>query len=170
MNNLKYIVGALVVLAIAGAYVFPEAVSPLGTSDTGSTFNSAKTAAIVMAPQSNAASSTSILNGDSNSRYITNSFIACNNFGTSPSSGNLNAVTVQIATTTTSANGLQGNANFAGNFTFSTSTLFAYNATSTEGVITGTSRVWPASTYLTFNLSATSTAGVCTVGVNYVPS
>jgi hypothetical protein len=174
---MKYFLGILTVGAVLGAIAF-FGLSPFGKtivqsafgSAAGTTYNDAKVAAIVWNPQSNAASSTSILNSDAGTRYITDSFIVCNNFGTSPATNNASAVTVQIATTTTSANGLQGNTNYAGNFTFSTSTLVAYTATSTEGVITGTSRAWPTSTYLTFNMSATSTAGTCTVGAHYVGS
>jgi hypothetical protein len=170
MENNKGIYGlvALVAAAIFGVFFFTGNDDAVTASPEGATFNTAKVAAIVMAPNSNAASSTSILNSDANDRIVTDSFVTCNSFGTSPSSANASAVTVKAATTTVASLGLQGNANFAANFTFSTSTLNVYSATSTEGVITGTSRVWPAGKYMTYNLTATSTAGVCVVGSHYL--
>lgn len=121
-------------------------------------------------PDSNTASTTSILNTSSNDYYIEDGFVMCDNFGTSPNTAAASAVNVKAATTTVSDLGLQGNANFALNFNFSTSTLYSYSATSTEGVITGSSRVWPSGTYLSFLINATSTTGVCTVGVNVFSS
>ena len=173
----KSLLAFAVVGALAGIVAFFN-VSPFrtvveatfGASPAGTVANTAKFAGIAWAPQSNAASSTSILNTDANPRIILNTELYCNNFGTSPATNNASAVTVQAATTTVANNGLQGNTNYVANFTFSTSTLDVYVSTTTQPVLAATGRVWAAGSYLTFNMNATSTSGTCEVGSQYIQS
>lgn len=168
MKNYLIVIVVVAVLAVVGTLAYvdghkSEAI-PVTASPVGSTFNTAKIAAINFTPSTSAASSTSILNTDSNSRFIVSNFVSCG--GT-----NGQGFTATAATTTTSSNGLQGNTNYAANTvaTTSVSSTYMYTASSTEGVIQYTSRIWPSGTYLTFVASAVN-SGVCTVGVNYLPS
>lgn len=168
MTNLGKIVVsvalALVIgVAIYGAYQYPKAQVVAG-SPAGSTFNTEKIASVEYAPATSAASSTSILNTDASTRIVSSSFSSCN--GT-----NGQGFTLTAATTSVANQGLQGNTNYAANIvgtTTVTSTNF-YVASSTEGAITYTSRLWPSGTYMTFVASAINT-GNCLVGINYKAS
>lgn len=60
------------------------------------------------------------------------------------------------------------NTNYLANINIATSTVNSYNATTTEGVITGTSRIWPSNTYLIVSSNATNTAS-CAIGVSVMP-
>lgn len=159
-------VGAVVIGGfIWGAYQYPVAPTATG-SPAGTTFNTAKIAAVTYAPATSAASSTSLYNGDASSRYITDNVIDCNGV-------NGQGVTIQAATTTVANQGLQGNTNYAMN-TFGTTTTTSTNfmvSSSTVTTFYGTAAIWPSLTYLTF--IATSSAfnqGSCTVGVHYLAS
>ncbi len=165
---------ALLGVSIAGAYFFPLSSGfTAGTSPTGSTFSTAKVAEIVWGSiLSGSATSTSILNTDANDRIITDSFAFCSGTGTSQTAytgTGLAALLFRAATTSTSAPAIVSNTNYAANMTIGTSTPNSYNATSTEGVLAGTSRVWPAGSYLTFFSNATNTAA-CIVGSHYLAS
>ncbi len=162
----KVAVGLVVAPAIVGGYFFPGAVQNqiAGTSPAGSTFSSAKIAAINYTTSTSAASSTSLLNTDANDRYITDEFIAC--YGVKGQ-----GITITAATTSVSSLGLQGNPNLVTNIfgTTTTSSTFFYVASSTESAPTYTGRLWAAGSYLTFVASSTN-AGICTVGVHYLAS
>lgn len=165
MKQNLILAGLVLVLgvAIVGGYYFPKVQLSVG-SPAGTTFNTAKIAAVSYTPSTSAASSTSILNTDTSTRIITGGFSSCN--GT-----NGQGFTLTVATTSVASQGLQGNANYAENIvatTTTTSTNF-YVGSTTEGVITNTSRLWPSGTYLSFVASAVN-AGTCTVGVNYLGS
>lgn len=165
-KNLKEgLVGVIMLLVIVGAYVYPRQSPQLaGASPAGSTFTTSKEASVVYLPATSAASSTSILNTDANNRFITSGTVAC--FGTNGQGG-----TFTVATTTIPNLGLQGNTNYAENIvaTTTTSSLLMYTASSTEGVLTYTSRVWPAGVYETVVDSAVTGAS-CTISLHYVPS
>lgn len=156
------VLAVVVTGGIVGGYYYPQDIQSLGSSVTGSTFNTAKVAAIAWAPATSAASSTSILNTDANTRYITDSFVQCT--GT-----NGQGFTMTAATTSVANQGLQGSTNYAANdvatTTVASQTMF--NASSTEGVPTYTNRLWPSATYLTFDASAVNT-GACIAGVHYL--
>lgn len=169
MKNI--IIGVVVVAAVLGALAFfgltpfgKEAVTEISGSPAGSTFNTAKVAAINFTPATPAASSTSLLNTDSSARYIQSGFASCS--GVTGQGGTFTA-----ATTTIPNLGVQGNTNSAETIIATTTAgaQFMYSASSTEGVISQTSRVWPSGTYLTFVDSNTNT-GICTVGVDYLGS
>ena len=163
----KYILGALVIIGLAGSYFvgfeYPQIPASFG-SPVGTTFNTAKVAMTNYTPSTSAASSTSILNTDASTRYIVSSTVACN--GVNGQGG-----TFTFATTSVANEGLQGNTNYAGNdvATTTTSSTFMYVASSTEGVPTYTNRLWPSGTYLSI-VDSTTNQGVCTVGVNYLGS
>lgn len=150
--------------AIWGAYQYPKAQMVLG-SPTGAMFGDGKVAATNYSPATSAASTTSMLNTDGSTRYITDEFASCS--GVNGQGSTFTAATTTVAGST----GLQGNINFILNAaaTTTTSSTFEYVASSTEGVLTYTSRLWPANTNLTFLSSATN-AGLCTVGVHYLAS
>lgn len=157
------------IVGIAGGYFYPVAVS-VG-SPSGTTFNSAKVASVVMVPTSASATSSSVYNGDASDRIIDSAFVAC-----FPAVGSVFAQTSAgvanwtwiAATTSTNAPATITNTNLALNVNVSTSsTNDSYIATSTyTNVIT---RRWAAGTYLTFQPNATSSvSGVnCTPGVYY---
>lgn len=171
MKNL--LSGIIVIAAILGAFAF-FGLTPFGKqivqefgATAGSTFNTAKVAAVNFTPATSAASSTSMLNTDANTRYVTGGFVACQGVG-----GQGGAFTA--ATTSVANLGLQGNTNLAENIFATTSAptiTFMYSASSTQpaALTTGINFAWAAGTYLTFVDSLTNT-GVCTVGVNYLAS
>lgn len=171
----KHIVAAVLAVvvgvAIVGAYLYPGSTNTtieqtIAGSPVGTNFANAKVAATNYTPSSSAASSTSILNTDASTRYVTDNFVDCNGV-------NGQGITIQAATTTVSSQGLQANTNLAMN-TFGTTTTTAtnfYTASSTAPNPAGVGLLWPSNTYLTF--VATSSAfnsGVCTVGVHYLAS
>lgn len=168
-TKIKFGLGLVAVIAIVGAYFFPTLQAGLGASDTGSTFSTQKTAAIVWTP-STGATTTSIQNTDANDRYVTSSHIYCGTVGTSltPLTGTgLAAVLIKAATTSTAAPAIVTNANLTMSVTLATSSVDSIVSTSTFG--TAYWQRWAAGSYMSFYSNATNTA-VCTVGVNYVPS
>lgn len=174
MNYTKLIVGFLVLVAIAGGYFFPKVYRVVGSA-VGTTFATAKVAAVNFSPTSATASSTFILNTDGSDRYILDSFAMCTAIGTSftayTGAGLTSAAVVfQMSTSSATTAGNIANTNYASNLAIATSTG-AVNlvASSTEGVIFGYSRIWPSNTYLGIFANATNTA-VCNVGVHYLAS
>jgi hypothetical protein len=173
-NTLKSItIGLIVVLLVAiGAYFYPTQNVRVGAvSSSGAYANTVSWSSTVFAPLTG--TSTSILNVGGSDRAILGTYVTCTGLGTSQTyttGTGLASLTLQSATTSVSATGLQGNANYATNVTIATtspSTNF-YIATTTEGVLQYTSRIWPVNTYLTFNTNATSTA-TCSFGVEWEP-
>lgn len=159
------LVGAVIIgLAIWGGYQYPR-MATVG-SPAGATFGTAKIAAINFTPSTAAASSTSILNTDTSTRYVTDNFVDCN--GT-----NGQGLTIQAATTSVSSQGLQGNSNLVAN-TFGTTSTTATNffvGSTTPPAIPGVGLLWPSNTYLTFiSTSSAINTGICTVGVHYIGS
>lgn len=167
-------------LAIAGGYYFPK-FQAVG-SPAGSTFNTAKFAGVVAllsTPGANGTSS-SILNGDTSDRYITALKAGCQVLGTSKtaySGAALAALTVSVATSSTSGPATNSNTNVVGTtaMTIGTSTPQFVSASSTASngsTAPGSayiSNVWSAGSYLTFTTNATNTA-MCTFGADYIGS
>lgn len=173
MKYLKVILGAAFVVAIAGAYFFPQAVVPFGSA-VGTTFNSAKFAGIVTVPLTASATSTSVQNTDAGNRYVTGTNVGCTGVGTSGAangaSGGLATLTLQIGTTTASAPAAFSSFAQVASLTISTSSQNILIASTTP--ITATSSlaaIWPSGSYMTFYWNATNTAA-CTVGVSYMGS
>lgn len=166
------VLAGVIGVAIYGAYQYPKALQSL-SSATGSTFSTAKIAAIVISPTTSSATSSSLYNGDASTRYITDSFVACSTVGTSYTAYTgvgLASWLWRMATTSTNAPILLANTNYAANITVGTTTVDGnYTASTTEGVLTGYSRIWPSATYLTIQPNATNTA-TCVVGVHYLGS
>lgn len=157
------IVALLVAAAIVGAYFYPgSTVVQLAGSPAGTTFNTAKVAAINYSPATAAASSTSILNTDTSTRILTDEFVSC-------TGANGQGATFTMATTTLANLGSQGNNNSAATVIATTTTTSQnmYSASSTEGAITYVSRLWPSGTYLTITASAVN-SGSCNVGAHYL--
>ena len=164
MNYKTIILGVLVILAIAGAYMYPKAVISFGSA-TGTTFNSAKIALVNVAPATSAASSTSILNTDDSARWVEAGYATCT--GTGSESLVQASLKFTLSTTSVASQGLQGNTNITASIPVSTTTAFSNNATTTSN--STVLAYWPSGTYMTILTSATTTAA-CTVGVAYNPS
>lgn len=169
MNLYKFIGAILVLGAITYVGVtFPQTSIFVGSA-VGTTFNTAKVAAINFSPATGTATTTSILNGDASDRIITDSFAECNTLGssfTAYTGAALANLIFTAATTSTSAPASVTNTQLALNVNISTTTTnIAYVATSTFTNIQP--RIWATGTYLTFVSNATNTAA-CNVGVHYL--
>jgi len=169
MNYLKIGFGIVVLAAILFLGVtYPKFVIPTGT--VGATFGSAKIAAINITPATADATSSSILNGDANGRWILSGFTSCTGMGSSQTyltGAGLASLKLQAATTSVANLGLQGSTNLAINQTVGTSTEFSNNSTTT--INANVLAFWAPNTYLTFTFNATNTAA-CTTGVYYIAS
>lgn len=160
-------------VAFFGYSPFLKVVSTVFGSPAGTTFNNAKIAAVDITPSSVSATSSQILNTDSSNRYIESIGSACTGVG--PALGLAlanNGWALQAATTSVAGLGLAGNTNLAGNLPISTSTQFAYAASSTVSSGNTSSSdlwIWPSNTYLSFLYTATNTAA-CIAKVSYLPS
>ena len=179
-TSFKIFIGAVVVVlvagAIAGGYFYPKLTQSFGTSPQGATFSTEKTAAVAInlsAPGANA-TSTSILNTDSNDRYVSSAHIGCENVGTSKTAytgTGLANLQLSVGTTTTAAPGVFSSAEaIMSNLNLATATQGML--VSSSSLLTATSTyatIWPSNTYMTFFFNATNTA-TCTVGVDYFGS
>lgn len=176
-NNI--IVGIVVALVagVAGYLLGHTPSVSVTTSPTGSTFSTAKTAlvAINLANPGSTGTSTSILNTDSNDRYITSVEAGCTGVGTSKSAYagvGLAALTLTMATSSTAAPATNGNVNTLQSIiTIGTSTPNFVISSSTAGGVGNNlvSNIWASGSYLTITSNATNTA-VCTAGVKYFGS
>lgn len=192
---LAALIAAVMAVGVYGGYKYlltPPLQVSAGTAAAGSTFNTAKTAAIAMV-FTNGATSTSILNTDASDRFVISNFIAC-----SSATSTYTAVTgaglanwiIKAATTSTNAPAVISNTNLVMNDTVATGTVGAGVASDYGGIalvasssIATTSPTgwignaagsanqfrWATGTYLTYWSNATNTAA-CTVGVYYLPS
>ena len=173
-NFFKVIGGGVLVLAIIGAYLYPKQIKPTvgAVSPVGNTNASRRIATIVMVPLTSAATTTAILNGDSQDRAVTDEFAYCTGVGTSNawsaagSGGALTALLLQMSTSTASGNA-GSNTNFTANLTVATATPFVYVSSTTVPAPNDVGRYWPSNTYLNITFNATNTAN-CTVGVSYL--
>jgi hypothetical protein len=96
----------------------------------------------------------------------------CTGLGTSQTAytgAGLANLSFTAGTTTTSAPAALSNSNYSFNSNISTTSSVTYVASSTEGVISGYSRIWPTGTYWTVSSNATNTA-TCTIGVSVLSS
>ncbi len=167
-------VAVAIVLGVAGLF-YPKSVSQTvtqlvqgGGSPAGSTFNTAKVATIVWAPQSNSASTTALYNGDSSDRIITSAQYDCT--GASFTAANAVAyLRFTAATTSAPTNSTLGSTNLVLDNNVGSSTAEVFMASTTPGstVIAGTRR-WASGSYLQFDTNATSTGLTCLIGVNYL--
>ena len=179
-KSILALVGALIIaVAIYGGYQYPKLVA-FGAAPAGSTFNDAKFAGVAInlaSPGANG-TSTSILNTDANTRYVTSFNLGCSGVGTSLSanagSGIANLLVTVATSSAASPNALVGFSDVANALVVATTSVNAYTATSTIAAgqtmtaSSSLSSVWPTNTYMTFFFNATNTA-LCTVGVHYIP-
>lgn len=172
MTNKNIIIGAIVALLVGFAigWVSNTSQSVGGIQPVGTTFSTAKVASVIMVPATDSASSTSILNTDATDRIFVSSFAACNTVGTSLSYlVGAGIVDWRVRMATTSAGTQTGSVNYVSNMAVSTSTPWAYSASSTAPFPNASAYVWPTNTYLTITFNATNTAS-CLAGVNYLAS
>ncbi len=181
---IKLLFAGVAVLSVMGALAF-FGLSPYGKtvvkqvfgSPAGSTFGTAKFAAVAInlaSPGANG-TSTSIQNTDTSDRYVTDIKVGCEGVGTSQTAytgTGLSALTLTVGTTSTAApaavpsNNIVGNgtltiATTTANFTVASSTAPAPNG------ITQVNNIWGAGMFMTFATNATNTAK-CSVGVGYI--
>jgi len=162
---------AAVALGYALVHSEPSAtaISPAGTTGTSGKYYS-QTLSLADAT----GTTTSMYNGSGFDLAARATDVMCQTLGTSRtaySGAGLAALVFTMSTSsanTVSGNAAQINTNYLANITVSTSTTNSYQSTSTEGVITGTSRIWPNATYLVISSNATNTAS-CAVGVSVMP-
>ncbi len=171
----------IVVAALAGLIVGHSFWSTqqhlAGTSPSGSTFASAKFAAVAINVANTGANgtSTSILNTDTNDRYVSAFKLGCSGIGnplTAYTGAGLASWKVQIGTTSTAAP-VSFSSNIAisnTGFVIGTSTTNIMIASSTLLIATSSyATLWPANTYMTFFFNATTT-GTCSIGLDYFGS
>lgn len=164
-------------LVAAGIYWLKAPTSDVAAvSPQGATFSNSKfySVAVNLANPGVNATSSAILNTDSNDRYVKTLGIACAGVGTSRTAYTGTALaSLQLTVGTSSSNNgvnFLPAAGVASGLVISTSTPYFLLASST--LVTATSSYaidWPANTYLLFNFNATNTAA-CTVGVETIPS
>lgn len=171
--------GILLVGVAIGRFTFKNEVLA-GASPVGSTFTTAKFAAVTASFLTS--TSTSVLNTDANDRVILSLKYGCTGVGSSftqvtgvplTSAG----LTLKAATTSTIAPFAPlsvANTNLAISTTIATSSAQSgvlTFASSTQALTNPLSynQLWLAGSYLTFFTNATNTAA-CTIGVEYLPS
>lgn len=172
---LSVLFAAIATVAIRGNF-YPIQQFLAATSPSGTTFGTAKFAGVAVnlaSPGANG-TSTSILNTDSGTRYITSLKAGCEGVGTSQTAytgAGLSALTITAATTSTPAPAANGSASIGGGaFTLATATPQFTESTSTAaGGTSKTYPLWASGSYLTFTTNATNTA-VCTFGADYFQS
>lgn len=169
-------IAAVLALVIYGAYLYPQAVEN-GVGAAGSTFNTAYTAAVSadLTAAGSTGTSTSVLNSDSNTRYVTGFRAACDSIGNSlgPTGAGFASFTVTVGTSTAASPASfdpwarVAQATIATTTSGTTRWVFASSTTQT-----GTSSlpaIWHSGKYMTFYTNATNTAQ-CTFGVDYLKS
>jgi hypothetical protein len=175
-NSTKIILGAiLVALLVEASYLLThqdssvQAISPAGTTGTSGKYYS-QTISLATA----AGTTTSMLNSSGQDLAMRAFDVMCQGVGTSLTaysgaglaSLNFKAATSSINNVTNNVADI--NTKYMVNINVGTSTTDDYAATSTEGVIQGTSKIWPNGTYLIVSANATNTAS-CAVGVSAMP-
>lgn len=175
-KNILY--GAVVVGAVLGAVAFfgfspflKTIVKDFGT--TSGTSGTQQVATFAFNPTIASATTSSVLNGDTQDRVVTGSDVACSGVGTSKTAytgAGLAAVTFTMSTTSTANPAALTQTNYVLNATFATSTTDSYVSTTSANVVnsaTGNGVRWQAGSYMTISSNATNTAA-CVVGVKYI--
>lgn len=176
MNQNKILYGVIVVVAMVIAFLFGQGFGGgdttyvQGISAASTTNSSAKMYTLTVAPSTAAATTSSLLNTDGTDRGIIGAVAFCTSVGTSQTfstGAGLTSWTLQAATGTTPGLGLQGNTNYAVNFTLGTTTSNSFTGTTTQTFYSYVQGIWPTGTYLHWLFNATNTAA-CTVGVSTI--
>lgn len=177
MNNKYKIILVLIVIVSIGIVLYnfryhenlPGAISPAGTTGSSGKYLS-QTISLATA----SGTTTSLYNGSGFDFAMRAVDITCQGLGSSKTAySGAGLATLNFKAATSSTNLVTGivsdiNTNYLANTNISTSTVDSYNATTTEGVIAGTSRIWPNGTYLIVSANATNTAA-CAIGVSVMP-
>lgn len=177
MKNSFIIVAVAFIALVVGAAVYLMGGHKQITASTAAvTANDAKIAEFNFAPTTAAATTTSVLNSDSQDRIITSFDTACSGLGTSLTAytgAGLAALVFKVATSSTDTPNNLSNTNYVYNGTIATSSSSFYDASSTPGLTSATvvnfNRRWPAGTYLTVSSNATNTAS-CILNARYLQS
>ena len=173
------IVSVLIAGAIVGGYFYPQNITRMIVgAPTGSTYNSATAAAIVvnLANTTTNGTSSSIQNTSTSDWYINSLDVGCENIGTSQTAytgAGLASLTLSVATSATAAPAVNANTNKVGNSTITigtSTTVFAISSstTATNGSAS-VNIIWPSGSYLNFFTNATNSA-VCTFRAAYFSS
>lgn len=177
-KSLALLIGLVVVAAgVVGYFTLGKddaAVTQVGTSVTGNTFNTAKTAMIVWAPTTAAGTSTSILNSDANDRIVKQTQFFCSGLTNAFAQTSAGVASLQftMATTATANPAAITNANTLLTAAVVATSSPALFVASTSPGVTGTAgkdfaRVWAANSYLSVTANATSSTQGCIIGVDY---
>lgn len=173
MKYLNIFVVLIFVAVIAGAYFFPMSTSTIeqfSAVNTGATANTSKVAETGLSLVSSSATSTSILNTDSQDRIIINFEAFCSAVGTSQTAytgTGLANLTLTAATSSTAAPGDSESNTNSFKFNISTSSSEVYMSTSTNPANGADGRRWATGSYINFYSNATNTAQ-CIVDVKYL--
>lgn len=162
------LVALVVVVSIYGGYLYPVALIPTGAVSLTTSANTSKVAEAGFAPSVPGATTTSMLNTDTQDRIIITSEIFCSSVGTSQTAytgTGLANLTFSIATTSTSAPVALGNTNYILNNNMTTSTVETYVSSSTPYAVDY--RRWAVGSYITISANATNTAQ-CIWDVKYL--
>jgi len=173
MKTTLTVVGIVLAAAIGvAAYLHADALKSFVSfgSAAGSSFNSAKVAAININPRSITSTSTSLYNSDASDRIVTDAFVTCsgltNMFGAT--SAGLSTYQWYAATSSVPApTASVANVPLAAmNTTVATSSDNGYTATTTY--TNAFARRWNSGTYMIFQTNGTSSAATCQAGVHYL--
>ncbi len=173
-SNIISVAVALVVGVVLGYALSHQSVSVGAISPVGTTGTTGKYLSVTMSLNGTTGTTTSILNRFGQDVAVRATDVMCQTVGTSRTAytgAGLAALNFKIATSSTNTvtgNVTDINANYLANLNVGTSTTDDYAATSTEGVIQGTSRIIPAGAYAIISSNATNTAS-CAVGLSVMP-
>ncbi len=165
---------ALLVGVIIGYMSTHQDASVMTISPAGTTGTSGKYYSKAISLTDASGTTTSMFNNSGQDFAVRATDVMCQGLGTSLTAytgTGLAGLTFSFATSSTNTvtgNVAQINTNYSAVINVSTSTVNSYQATSTEGVITGTTRVWPSGTYMIASANATNTAA-CALGISVMP-
>lgn len=177
MKKTTFIVSvAIAILAgvISGYLLTHKDLSVSAISTAGTTGSTGKYLSQTMSLADSTGTTTSIFNPFGRDIAVRSVDVMCQGVGTSQTAytgAGLSALNIEIATSSTNTitgNVAQINTNYLGNINISTSTVNSYIASSTEGVLVGTSRIIPSGTYAIISSNATNTAA-CAIGLSVMP-
>lgn len=165
------IAGALVLWLAPAGKVIKEVTSGNTGSPSGTTFSTAKIAAININPQSVTSSSTSLFNGDASDRMVLDTYVSCsgltNMFG--GTGAGLATYDWYMGTSSVAAptGTIAGNTFLAARISVATSSPgIGFTATSTY--TSSPTRLWRAGEYMVIQTTGTSSAAVCNAGLHYI--
>lgn len=172
----KYIIILLAVVAVVITYVslkgneMTALISPAGTTGTSGRYYSQTLSLATVS-----GTTTSLYNNSGYDFAIRATDVMCQGLGTSlpgyagqSAIASLNFKFATSSTNTVTKNVSDINSNYSANINVSTTTPDSYTATSTEGILPSTTRIWPSGTYMIASANATNTAS-CAIGISVMP-